>query len=571
MKTMKKKITTFLFLFSLAPALFSQSGPPWIKTNFGYSYIFRGIDFPGNQNSIGFAAGESLTYNGDGMVIKTTDGGANWTQMWAAAGCGIEGSCFVDVNTGFIAGWPKPAQGWSGFAKTTDGGVTWTSVPVSSVIFFFTDVVFRDASNGILIGQTVTAAGVWTTNNAGTTWTTGTGLAGVPQHACYVSGNTYFLVDNAGNIQKSTNGGLSWTTVFSLTGLILAGIDCYNEEIIMACGDNGVVIISNDAGITWDTQQIGTDIWHDFGWETGTNVFLCGTPELVMESTNGGATWQNSYPQTTYQAALYECTFTQDGHGFICGSQGTLLKRNPACGAGFSADPTIVCSGNTVAFTSQSWGNIASYNWQFEGGSPFVSTDPNPVVQYNTPGTYNVQLIVSNQWWADTLLQPDYITVDPTPVAPEITANGYLLSSNAVSGNQWYLNGSLIPGATGQTWEAIASGNYWDIVTVGNCSSDTSNNIYIVMTGMAVPGSPGLIISPAPNQGRFTVSLTGQAVSDCEIMVINSQGIAVYQEQYYAPGGASVLSIDLGNVPAGIYFLVISDDTRRITRRFVVM
>src|SRR5690606_1952423 len=53
----------------------------WEKTNTGFNYIFRGIEFPDNQNSTGFAAGESTTYNGTGIVIVTYDGGNSWTEL----------------------------------------------------------------------------------------------------------------------------------------------------------------------------------------------------------------------------------------------------------------------------------------------------------------------------------------------------------------------------------------------------------------------------------------------------------------------------------------------------------
>ena len=36
----------------------------------------------------------------------------------------------------------------------------------------------------------------------------------IPDKLTYVGGDTYFLVTNAGQIQKSTDNGASWTTVF---------------------------------------------------------------------------------------------------------------------------------------------------------------------------------------------------------------------------------------------------------------------------------------------------------------------------------------------------------------------
>jgi photosystem II stability/assembly factor-like uncharacterized protein len=568
---MRTLLYTILFVILAAPSGYPQSGPPWVAYNFGYNYIFRAIDFPSNQSAIGFAAGESLTYMGNGIVLKTTDGGETWTQVWSGAGRGVEGACFTDTSTGYIAGWPKLGQGWSGFAKTTDGGLTWTSMAVTNDIYFFTDVVFKDANNGVLVGQTNLGAGVWATGNGGSTWSPGTGLVAIPQHVCYVSGNTYFLTDNDGHIQKSTNNGLSWNTVWDAGGSVyILGIDHYGDNTIMACGDYGLVVVSNDGGATWSSQTVGLDIWHDFGWDSPNHVFVCGTPGLVYESWDGGGTWQDANPQGAGQSALYECTFTSDYHGFICGSQGALLKRDPFCTAGFSASVTTPCTGDSVVFTDESWGNVSSWNWVFQGGTPPASSDPNPVVVYNSPGTYDVTLTVSNPWWNNSLTETNYISAAQSPPAPAITAVGSTLSSNVPAGNQWYLNGQAIPGANSQTYEATASGLYWDVAVLGNCSSDTSNNIYLVMTGISDRIEKGLILSPVPNQGRFTVSMPGQPVLPRKVEIYNNMGRCIFSNPRMEIGGPVSGSVDLGIVPAGIYIMVVSGGERLVIRLMIV-
>lgn len=550
--------------------LLAQSGPPWVKYYVGYNYILRGIDFPDNQDDIGFIAGESLTYNGDGIVLKTTNSGTTWIPVWTGTDMGLEGSCFVDVSTGFVAGWPNFGSGWSGFGKTTDGGSTWTSVPVASDLYYFTDVVFRDANNGILTGATNTNARVWVTGNAGLTWTIATGLAGVPYHACHVAGNNYFLVDNAGNIQKSVNNGTTWTTVYSVPGLTLTGIDFFNDSTGMASGDNGVIIKTYDGGVSWEMQTVGNDIWRDFGWETQQHVFACGTPEIVSESWDGGSTWVNGFPQSTYQAALYECTFTANGTGFICGSQGTLLKRLPACTAGFTASATSVCTGDQVSFTDQSYGSNLIYNWTFEGGTPPASTEQNPVITYNTAGTFDVRLIVDNGNFTDTLLAINYITVSLPPVTPVITSNGYTLTSNISDGNQWYLDGALIPGANAPDYTATQSGLYWDVIIQNGCTSDTSNNIYLLMTGQVeVPGTT-LTIAPVPNNGLFQVAVTGPTGADFELIIYNSIGHTLYKDSVILYTGAEYRQIDLQSVPEGIYIAVLKNVNGVIVRRVMI-
>ena len=551
----------------LQTVVFAQSGPPWVKTTLPYNYILRGIDFPSNQNNIGYISGESLTYNGNGIVLKTTDGGNTWNSVWTGNNEGCEGSCFVDVNTGFIAGWPKLSNGWSGFGKTTDGGVTWTSPSVATDVYYFNDVVFKDANNGILLGSTNTNARVWVTSNAGTTWSIATGLAGVPYHGCHVSGNTYFLADNAGHIQKSVNNGLTWTTVFSQPGALLTGIKFFNNAIGMATGDNGVIVKTYDGGVTWALQLIGNDIWHDAGWETQEHLYICGTPEIVSESSDGGTTWGNGFPASGHQAALYECIFTAGGWGYICGSQGTLLKRDPSCIAAFAASDTAICAGNTVTYTSQSFGNNLTYSWSFPGGTPSSSTLQNPVVQYMTAGVYNVNLTVNNGYWSSSIQKTNYIHVSVPLPAPVITSIGYTLSSNYTTGNQWFKDGFMIAGATSQNYLAQHSGLYWDVETQNGCSTDTSNNIYLLMTQIQGHSAPEINLSPIPCDGTFRLAVSGINGNRMSVRVCNEFGNCVFDKMIEVENGSATMNIDLRSQANGVYLVEIENNGERIVRK----
>jgi len=533
----------------------------------GYNYIMRGIDFPSAQNSTGFMVGESLTYMGNGIVLKTTDAGTSWTQLWTGTNEGLEGASFPDLNTGYVAGWPKISAGWSGFAKTTDGGSTWTSVPVDPNVYYFTDVVFKDVSNGILLGSTNSAPRVWVTANGGTSWTIATGISGVPAHACYISGDTYFLVDNGGNIKKSVNNGSSWTTVFTGGGT-LTGIDFFNASVGMACGADGQIIKTSDGGATWTGQMIGSNPWHDFAWEDVNHVFLCGTPEVVVESSDGGANWINSFPQSALQAALYECIFTPNGTGFICGSGGVVLKRAPSCHAYFTGSSTGICTGNSVSFSSQSTGSNLTSHWYFEGGTPPSSTATNPTVTYSAAGTFDVKLVVSNGSWSDSLLKPNYVTVVDPPAAPVITANGTFLTSSAAAGNQWYYNGNLITGETAQTMTATQTGMYWDIVTQNSCPSDTSNNLYILMTGIPEPGTGSLSVSPAEGTGGkiFRIRFFTGSETSCTLTVYDITGHRIYRNEIRTTSGINEKDLDLTGSPSGMYLVELSGPEGRNVR-----
>jgi len=88
-----------------------------------------------------------------------------------------------------------------------------------------------------------------------------------------------------------------------------------------------------------------------------------------------------------------------------------------ALSANFVGYPTSITPGGTVSFMDFSSGAVTSYNWNFPGGTPSSSTEANPSVIYNTPGNYDVSLIVTNNSGSNTLVRNDYIHVDyPTSV-----------------------------------------------------------------------------------------------------------------------------------------------------------
>lgn len=83
--------------------------------------------------------------------------------------------------------------------------------------------------------------------------------------------------------------------------------------------------------------------------------------------------------------------------------------------AGFTTTLNAGCEPLTVQFTSTSSANVDDLRWQFPGGIPGSSSTENPTVLYPSPGTYSISLTVSNSAGADTVIQANYITVNPLP------------------------------------------------------------------------------------------------------------------------------------------------------------
>ncbi|MEP7265401.1 MAG: T9SS type A sorting domain-containing protein [Bacteroidota bacterium] len=94
-------------------------------------------------------------------------------------------------------------------------------------------------------------------------------------------------------------------------------------------------------------------------------------------------------------------------------------------GAAFTSNLTSVCfnTNRNVQFRNQSGDSPISIEWQFPGGTPSTSTQPNPIVNYSAVGDYDVLLIAKYLNNNDTLVKPAYIHVLPV-VYPTVLVTG---------------------------------------------------------------------------------------------------------------------------------------------------
>jgi hypothetical protein len=162
------------------------------------------------------------------------------------------------------------------------------------------------------------------------------------------------------------------------------------------------------------------------------------------------------------------------------------------------------------------------------------------------------------------------VTVNSIPVTPVITADMYTLTSSASEGNQWYRDGILIDGAVSQTYDVVENGVYTVIVTINECSSEVSNSIEIVNVGLNEVNAPQISIYPNPNSGEFWVTITSANSIAFDIEILNRYGSSVYKINNLYVSGTFKQSIDLRNLAAGVYSIVLKSDTQQIIRKIVI-
>lgn len=139
---------------------------------------------------------------------------------------------------------------------------------------------------------------------------------------------------------------------------------------------------------------------------------------------------------------------------------------------------------------------------------------------------------------------------------PSITQNGITLGSNFVSGNQWYLNGGIINGATAQNYIPKVSGIYKLLVTLASGCTDTSASYVFVLPPNSNNGNDiSLAEYPIPANTILNVLFTSGSPNNLIMSLINTAGKTVYSSRRSLAAGNFSTIINVQNQPPGAYVL----------------
>ncbi len=170
-------------------------------------------------------------------------------------------------------------------------------------------------------------------------------------------------------------------------------------------------------------------------------------------------------------------------------------------------NPADICagSGTIVSLTANPTGGIVmGYSWSNGGNTQTINVSP----LATTPYTVTVTFLGG---FTATASQTVTVLLSPTPT---ITAGGSLnicignsvtLTSSAAASYQWYLNGTIILGATLQTYSASTSGSYQVFVTVGTC---TGMSLASVVTANPLPTATVTPLGPLTTCWGTPITLT---------------------------------------------------------------
>jgi photosystem II stability/assembly factor-like uncharacterized protein len=245
--------------------LTTNGGADWTPVDLQTSANLRAMQQVGG---IGWAVGDG------GVVRKTVNHGASWVAQNAGTLNALRGVSVFDADHAWAVG-----DGGIVIA-TIDGGANWSLVQTDAARLYA--VHFVDDFNGIAAGQ-------------------------------------------GGVIVTSTDGGQTWTVATSGTTSHLRALAVFGTTLAWAAGQGGVIVRSEDAGATWlPCNTPSRANLYAIGFRDNLEGWAAGDGGVLLHSTDGGANWALEDAGTT--ATLRSLSFFGSDPGWLVGDASTALR-----------------------------------------------------------------------------------------------------------------------------------------------------------------------------------------------------------------------------------------------------
>lgn len=507
----------------------------------GTTWIETGISSGGFQNSYGggFSDAFLVKFDADGNRIWATYYGGNQDDNGFNVATDAFGNVYLTGNTPSVSG---IASG--GFQNTIAGG-------------YDAFLVKFDAGGNRL----------WATYYGGSSVDQGIALSADINNNVYMTGSTYSSTGiSSGDFQDTFAGGFDvflakfnangnriWATYYgganndesesvytdTLGNVYLAG-DSYSPSGIASQGfQNNLAGMENEFVAKFDStgHRLCATYYGQNHDESGhVAVDMSGNVYLTGQTNSASGIAFNGFQNTlngTYDAYLVKFS--------TCPNVLTLniASINPGCNQG--------CTGSATA--NPAYGTAPySYFWS--------NSQTTQTITEICPGTYTVTVTDA----ADSSVT-DSLTIDDGIILSfSISQSGDTLSATTAPNYQWYLNDTIITGATSQNYIIHEGGNYYVVTSTDSCTF-TSN---VIETSCLCVGidenslfqSISLFPNPANEYLNIIVQLSNAEAAS--IKLTDAFGRNVYQKTETQKATSFNWQIPLSGFAAGIYFTEIT-------------
>lgn len=258
------------------------------------------------------------------LLLKTTNGGQNWTDLSLGfTGHNFNSIWFLNETTGFMVSTSDS------LLYSTNGGLDWINYLYlgnqGQELFFINNQTGWASSSNRL----------YKTVNAGVNWSLVVN-ASMP--------DMFFLNENTGwktyysggssQVMKTTDGCQSWETKLTTIDFrVIYAIEFINENTGWVCGYRGYIAKTTDGGETWTVQRdTGGEGLYAIDFINPNIGFAAGDMGSVVSTSDGGATWiETNQPASRYA----KIEFINQNTGWMVGSHGIIRKTTNAAGLTF--------------------------------------------------------------------------------------------------------------------------------------------------------------------------------------------------------------------------------------------
>lgn len=307
-----------------------------------YSCVLRTTDGGANWTPLPFPDPTSVVLNGvnfadeshgwvvgsGGRIYATTDGGDHWVRQTSGTSRKLAKVCFIDAQQGWATG------GWQDGSTylvlhTVNGGANWTSQSFGTTAYSCEDVFFLDALNGWVCGYDNTISPqIHHTKNGGVSWTrqivptSGNGNVSSIDFISPTEGwatISSLYISPAGAILHTVNGGDSWT-IQGATGLhynyAIDARDALHAAIAsvqILTPQQERVFVTSDGGLNW-VPHTPPVLAYTYGIQyVDTSLWICSDYGQILRSHDEGVNWDFEY-----RAALWRSlAWSDDQHGWL--------------------------------------------------------------------------------------------------------------------------------------------------------------------------------------------------------------------------------------------------------------
>jgi photosystem II stability/assembly factor-like uncharacterized protein len=309
----------------------TDAGESWTLLNNGCGDTISDLKFFGE--SFGIAVTER------GYVFRTTDGGLHWDvkilkvtgQVWGRSE-GLDAISIIDQNNIVVAG-----LGGLCF-RSYDGGNTWYSIGFPSALpsLPIEDVLFINDQVGYVTGFFDGDSNLYGTTDGGFTWNEIPGPMGSGV-VVERKGDRIWVALASNVVDRSFNAGQTWTRTFVPgSSFAIQDMQFWDQNVGYAVGTYGNIIKTVNGGVSWTSlARSNLESYYSMTVLSATEVWVVGArgPNAPiffhLHTTNGGATWTRTDVPLGYAEYLDRIHASPAGRIWLAGGFGRIMASAP--------------------------------------------------------------------------------------------------------------------------------------------------------------------------------------------------------------------------------------------------